>query len=589
MKLSFQPDDLLSTQREFEIVQAKDDVFGKPVRKPQDPPIKSLLAFEEELNYPIKENEKQKWISEAKDEYRGYFFNAADRNYYRLKAETASTYLNYQINEPKQEEIQEDNQEEEKVAAKEVKQTDTAEEKPKETPKQTSKKPQQKAIIKSQVNKPKPAQQQKPKESAPKRPLSASKSTNSLQRPASSGKVINNDDGRKERQDARIKQLNQTTRWLPNSAFTTYFGKPAFANYGQGNVNPVKGGYLYGDYMKTYNIAPHEGLNNPEYAQVYKNTEMRGLMKKPRSPEPPRKCKDEDRLSQEQVAELKRRSEIIAELKNTPSKRIIKPNLYEVKTFKSVHSTPNSSFEEDKKDEEEEEEVLDTVKSGSVRKEKTKVERQSSKTKQPLPKRTVESQNSPQISKQTPLASQRREVPEISYEEEQVNTSPPPFVQATPMPKKQATQLAPPQNKLPVPQVQTPLNRQPIQSTITPDQQIDTDCVTPAEKYPDPGTESEPPSLTEENPHQCTHPGRFSTTYRDNMSLKIVGSPKFTRISEIKPEELCPPNSLSDLPFEELDPKNYKQLPPTFTKRIPAAGKLSYKSLSAYSVIFPES
>jgi hypothetical protein len=34
-------------------------------------------------------------------------------------------------------------------------------------------------------------------------------------------------------------EINATTRWLADSAFTTYFGKPAFHAYGKGNVNPV--------------------------------------------------------------------------------------------------------------------------------------------------------------------------------------------------------------------------------------------------------------------------------------------------------------------------------------------------------------
>ena len=34
-------------------------------------------------------------------------------------------------------------------------------------------------------------------------------------------------------------EINATTRWLADSAFTTYFGKPAFHAYGKGNVNPA--------------------------------------------------------------------------------------------------------------------------------------------------------------------------------------------------------------------------------------------------------------------------------------------------------------------------------------------------------------
>ena len=46
-----------------------------------------------------------------------------------------------------------------------------------------------------------------------------------------------------------LKKLYNTTRWLPNSSFTTYFGKPAFENYGYGNINPVYGGLFYGNYF----------------------------------------------------------------------------------------------------------------------------------------------------------------------------------------------------------------------------------------------------------------------------------------------------------------------------------------------------
>jgi hypothetical protein len=37
----------------------------------------------------------------------------------------------------------------------------------------------------------------------------------------------------------KTSEINSTTRWLADSAFTTFFGKPAFHAYGKGNVNPV--------------------------------------------------------------------------------------------------------------------------------------------------------------------------------------------------------------------------------------------------------------------------------------------------------------------------------------------------------------
>jgi hypothetical protein len=63
--------------------------------------------------------------------------------------------------------------------------------------------------------------------------------------------------------------MKTTSRWLPDSALTTYFGKPAFHAYGNGNTNPTNGGTIYGNYLKTHNLNPHSGDNQPEFRQVF--------------------------------------------------------------------------------------------------------------------------------------------------------------------------------------------------------------------------------------------------------------------------------------------------------------------------------
>ena len=91
----------------------------------------------------------------------------------------------------------------------------------------------------------------------------------------------------------RLKNFNNTTRWLPNSAFTTYFGKPAFENYGYGNTKPVYGGLFYGNYMLTHNINAIDGDNNPDTKQVYSSAMLKTIKNnKTRKPEPPRKTPD---------------------------------------------------------------------------------------------------------------------------------------------------------------------------------------------------------------------------------------------------------------------------------------------------------
>ena len=52
----------------------------------------------------------------------------------------------------------------------------------------------------------------------------------------------------------RTQQLRNRGRLLPDSAMTTYFGKPAFHAYGNSNIKPVCGGLVYGDFLKTHNI-----------------------------------------------------------------------------------------------------------------------------------------------------------------------------------------------------------------------------------------------------------------------------------------------------------------------------------------------
>jgi len=61
----------------------------------------------------------------------------------------------------------------------------------------------------------------------------------------------------------KMKKLKLDGRLLPDSALTTYFGKPAFHAYGNGNVRPASGGLVYGQYLKTHSINPHSGDNKP--------------------------------------------------------------------------------------------------------------------------------------------------------------------------------------------------------------------------------------------------------------------------------------------------------------------------------------
>jgi hypothetical protein len=63
--------------------------------------------------------------------------------------------------------------------------------------------------------------------------------------------------------EKRRTQFNSTTRWLPDTAFTSYLGKPAFHPYGRANTKPSAGGVNYGHNMLTHNINPQCGPHQP--------------------------------------------------------------------------------------------------------------------------------------------------------------------------------------------------------------------------------------------------------------------------------------------------------------------------------------
>lgn len=65
----------------------------------------------------------------------------------------------------------------------------------------------------------------------------------------------------KQNVQEKKRRLKDMGRLMSDSALTTYFGKPAWHAYGNGNTHPPHGGLIYGDYMKTHNVNPHSMPN----------------------------------------------------------------------------------------------------------------------------------------------------------------------------------------------------------------------------------------------------------------------------------------------------------------------------------------
>ena len=109
----------------------------------------------------------------------------------------------------------------------------------------------------------------------------------------------------------RIDELNKWTRWLPDTAFQTYFGKPAFHAYGKGNINPTVGGVIYGEYMLSHNVNPEHGQNDPQYKQVYGSAMHHGFKNGDRVPQLSRKGHENLEITPSELNELRQRNPIM--------------------------------------------------------------------------------------------------------------------------------------------------------------------------------------------------------------------------------------------------------------------------------------
>ena len=65
----------------------------------------------------------------------------------------------------------------------------------------------------------------------------------------------------------------------------------------------------------------------------------------PIQPQPPRKCKEEDRFTPKQIEEIKARAPITGEKKLSEGIKIEAPNLMEARRFASEHNTPEGSVD----------------------------------------------------------------------------------------------------------------------------------------------------------------------------------------------------------------------------------------------------
>lgn len=109
----------------------------------------------------------------------------------------------------------------------------------------------------------------------------------------------------------RINELHKWARWLPDSAYQSYFGKPAFHAYGKNNTNPTVGGVVYGQYMLSHNVNPEHGQNNPKYQQVYNSAMNFGFRNGDRVPVLSRKGHENLEITPSVLKEMMQRNPIM--------------------------------------------------------------------------------------------------------------------------------------------------------------------------------------------------------------------------------------------------------------------------------------
>ena len=69
-------------------------------------------------------------------------------------------------------------------------------------------------------------------------------------------------DERQKQKEAEYARANSRT--LSNTGFSKRYHKPPFGAYGTGNLRPVDGGLMYGNYMTSYSVAPLMHPANPK-------------------------------------------------------------------------------------------------------------------------------------------------------------------------------------------------------------------------------------------------------------------------------------------------------------------------------------
>lgn len=360
------------------------------------------------------------------------------------------------------------------------------------------------------------------------------------------------------------------SRWKPDTHTRSIYGKPIFHAYGKGNTNPTVGGVVYGQYMLTHNIHPESGDNVPQYHQVYDSAHNKTFENGKPILEPTRELPRTPRMTKTELKELKGRNPIMPFKPASHLKRDVQQlNLLKEVCFASKHSTPAPSEFVTEEDEEKSKSKRRKSVEKMVPKEETKIQSktvtkrgQSAKPKTIMQSKVVQNQVNDQ---QVALAEIQNLAKGSNFKPNNTNK------ETAFMNTMASTGNIKFEN----------INNQKSTKGVTRNADI-----SPMPQY------SAAQSKKQEKEIELDESRYDVENYKYEINDQVNESVDHSENNQTAypvgfPFCLCP-NSDHRVDVHEKDPRSYQFVPQCWTRRIPAAGRTTFKGEPVYSIIIPK-
>ena len=384
------------------------------------------------------------------------------------------------------------------------------------------------------------------------------------------------------------------SRWNPDTHLRSIHGKPVWHAYGQGNRKPTVGGIVYGQYMLSHNINPESGDNIPYYRQVYDSAHNIAFENgKPRLI-PTKEIPIPVQIPPEQLEELKNRNPIMP---NNPSKdlkrHVVQLDLLQEPWFASKHSTPAPSEIAITENDESAESIK--IKSPISKELKTTQKNETQKSKQPSKSqvRAPFNAKSLNVAPQVVLNAKDSRIKDIGSSTKGASANMKTMASTGNFENKEIKQTKPDVKQIKSAIKQTKQEEKPVKQEEKPVKQEEIKIarnIEPSEKSLIP--------LPMTNPFSQFHPKSEEKEVEllddniDDNEDEAIENEDPNQSHEINPTVFpvgfpfwfCP-SSDHKITLHDKDPRSYQFVPSCWTKRIPPAGKCTFKGEPVYSIV----